>query len=283
MRPLLLVLALVLPALAGCAGPAGDVPSREIARAEPLERGVEATVARPAAPAKRRIGVRPAGTWREASRKGTGKVRGTVVATLDDLGVTVAGVYTPASLTPWTTNIDGGGFNLSNAGNITLASSKSIHIDGYYGAGGRFLVYRNADATFTSTGETVSWSGEDQDQPAGVNLGAQPTWIFSAPVAGTAKGLIKVRIAADADPFDLILKRFNSGSVEQTGRGDREDSWFQGDGSNAFTVITPFCRHLDAGDSLRLQVFTPGTDVVIDDGGSAATLGAMVVGHFVPD
>jgi hypothetical protein len=163
-----------------------------------------------------------------------------------------------------------------STGAVTLATQ------GYYAGGGHFIVSKNADQTFSNVGETVTWTTETTDQPGGVDVSTYNTRVFTAPAAGVVTVTFKIRGAADADPFDGIVKRWNSSDVEQTGIGDRDDAWFQGDGTNAFTCMWTVIRHMDAGDYLTLQVFTP-SGIDLDDGGSNATRAAVAAGFFVPD
>lgn len=164
-----------------------------------------------------------------------------------------------------------------STGAVTLATQ------GYYAAGGHFIVSKNADQTFSNVGETVTWTTETTDQPGGVDVSTYNTRVFTAPAAGVVTVMFKARAAVDTDPFVLIVKRFNSSGTEQTGVGDRDDAWFQGDGTNAFTVTCTVIRHMDAGDYLTLQVFTPLLGINLNDGGSNATRAAVAAGFFVPD
>lgn len=59
--------------------------------------------------------------------------------------------------TPWTSNIDGGGYDLTNLGNLTLAAGKIITAPGQY----RALVYQSATQNVaTSTWEALAWGAE---------------------------------------------------------------------------------------------------------------------------
>jgi hypothetical protein len=177
---------------------------------------------------------------------------------------------------------DGNAVNQTNLGSLALASGKTIGVSGYYGLTGYFNLSKNADQSFTSSGETVTWTTETTDQPGGVDVAGANTRIFTAPAAGMALVRIKVRAAVDSDPFDAIVKRFNVSSVEQTAPGDRDDEWRLSDATNALTVSTVVLRHMEAGDFLTLQIFTTGT-IDLDDGGSNTTRAAVAVGTFVRD
>ena len=167
------------------------------------------------------------------------------------------------------------------SGAVTLATQ------GYYAAGGYFVVYKSADQTFSSSGEAVTWSGEDADQPGGVDTATYNTRVFTAPVAGTVTVEFKWRFAADADhtvaqPAQVIVRRYNSSDVEQTGRGDRQDHQIFGRGGNITLGMHTLVFHMSAGDYLIAGIAVTN-NVDLDDGGSAAATAAICKGLFVPD
>lgn len=218
-------------------------------------------------------------------------VNGSSVALVGSSGLSVVGdaAFALKDVTSATTPTAGyqGVYSLNTNGlqQLTVKGSTgavTLATQGYYAGGGHFIVSKNADQTFSNAGETVTWTTETTDQPGGVDVSTYNTRVFTAPAAGVVTVTFKIRGAADADPFDGIVKRWNSSDVEQTGIGDRDDAWFRGDGTNAFTCMWTVIRHMDAGDYLTLQVFTPA-GIDLDDGGSNATRAAVAAGFFVPD
>lgn len=144
-RALLLVLALLA---AGCAAPAD--------RADEL---VGVTQVRPAKTGRRLVlvppKVRPADwKWpahvRELARKG-GPIGPAIRRELDQLGITVAGVYTPPSSggvsNPMTEDLDAGGYDLLNAGVVALGGSSSTYPALRYGGSAGLLELLRADGS----------------------------------------------------------------------------------------------------------------------------------------